>query len=171
MFVVVLLSVYFLFICFFYRCTLFLLEYLKEEMKVLLFNLKTRFPYFFSLIHRFTSKSLISMIRLKSKRTPREYFFCLFLSQGVLCRICKGNHITAYCPNRGQEEPVSSISLYTPKEPSSPQTYRPPIIRDRISCMNLCFNNKFQSQRKKNNSPYELTTWLTMYPKEIFLPC
>ena len=61
----------------------------------------------------------------------------------------------AHCPNRGQEEPVSSTSLYMPKEPvsstslympkepSSLTTYRSLMIRDRISCMNLCFSNKF----------------------------
>ncbi|CBK22405.2 Translation initiation factor 3 (EIF-3) [Blastocystis hominis] len=50
-----------------------------------------------------------------------------------VCRICKGNHLAANCPNRGQEEPTPSAAVYQPKQAAKSDRYVPPNQRERSS--------------------------------------
>lgn len=96
---------------------------------------QTRFfhtPYFNT---RFISKSRTSRRRWRSQSRAGRYFSVssLFTQNVLVCRICKGNHLVVHCPNRGQEEPVSTKTTYKPKSASKQDIYLPPGQRDRSS--------------------------------------
>ena len=70
----------------------------------------------------------------KPVETRKVFFYALSFTQGTLvCRICKGNHLTAVCPNRGREEPSSPTPLYQPKQATKQARYVPPSVRERSS--------------------------------------
>ena len=93
------------------------------------------FGSFPSLISRSISKSRASRRRWRSQLRPGRYFSVYFLStqSAFVCRICKGNHLAANCPNRGQEEPTPSAAVYQPKQAAKSDRYVPPNQRERSS--------------------------------------
>lgn len=59
--------------------------------------------------------------------------YFLSTQSAFVCRICKGNHLAANCPNRGQEEPTPSAAVYQPKQAAKSDRYVPPNQRERSS--------------------------------------